>query len=184
MQKLFTYVHASLAAFFLPLGLLYAITGGLYVLDIKGKYVTTDYQVETEQPLPTELSGLLAVAEDELRSRNLDFPTGSARIRKGGTSQYLEWTGTRRDIELHPTTDPNQAVLKVKDTTLHRYFVQLHKAKGGAWFNAFAPVWAVGLIGLLVTGVVLTFYATRYLRTALVASVLGLVAFVLFAWVS
>jgi hypothetical protein len=184
MHKALILIHTALAAFFLPMGLMYAVTGGFYGLGITGNYSIEEYRLELDRSLPSELSGLVALAEDELRSRDLAFPTGNARIRRGGTSYYFEWTGTRRDVELHPTAEPNTAVFKVKDTSPHRFFVQLHKAKGGEWFKLFAATWMVGLVCLFLTGGVMAFVARRHRPVAIVAGTLGLASFLLLAWIS
>lgn len=178
MYKKFVIVHTALAGFFLPMGLMYAITGGLYGLGIKGNYQSEEYALQLAEPLPTELSGLVALAERELRQRDIELPTGNAGVKKGGTSYYFEWTGSRRDVELQPTADPRQAILKVKETTPHRLFVQLHKAKGGTAFKWFAAVWMVGLVSLFITGSVMAYYAKAYRRIALVSGALGIAVFV------
>jgi len=174
-------VHTVLAAFFFPMGLLYAITGGLYSLEITGKYHTVEVPLTLAAPLPVELSALVAMAERELAARSLDPPSGDARVRKGGTSYYFEWTGTARDVEIHPVADAGQALLKIKETTPHRFFVQLHKAKGADAFKYFAAVWMVGLVGLFLTGGMMAFLSKPYRRLATVAATLGLTTFVALA---
>ena len=107
MYKKLVTVHTALAAFFLPMGLMYAITGGLYSIGNKGDYKTTEHKLTLAEPLPNELSGLVAIVEKELASRQIAQPSGGAGVKKGGTSYYLEWTGSSLDVELHSTADPN-----------------------------------------------------------------------------
>jgi hypothetical protein len=42
------------------------------------------------------------------------------------------------DVIIEPTSQPLIAKLKVKNTSWHRQFVQLHKAKGGIPFKVYA----------------------------------------------
>lgn len=184
MHKILTYIHTALAAFFLPMGIMFAITGGLYAIGITGTYKTTEHSVALDAPLSGDLSAFVALAEQELDRLGLGTPTGKAGVKKGGTSYFFEWTGTRRDIEIHPTADPATALLKVKETGWHRFFVQLHKAKGGWGFRVFSTVWMVGLVGLFLTGGVMAFFAKKYRPVALVAGGLGIVVFVVLAVVS
>lgn len=177
-------LHTILAAFFLPMGIMYAITGGLYGLGNKGSYDTTEYKLILDQPTPTELSSLVALAEKELDARGLAYPTGGASVKKAGTSFYLEWTGSHRDVQIAPTQEPNVASLKIKNTDAHRFFVQLHKAKGATVFKWFAGVWMVGLVLLFISGGVMAFMARPYRVVAGVSAVLGLVVFAALAWVS
>lgn len=183
-RKQLIFAHTILAAFFLPMGLMYAVTGGLYGLGVKGDYQTTSQELNLEQPLDGELSTMVALTEAQLARQGIETPSGGASIKKGGTSYYMEWTGSRRDIELHPTADPLVAQFKVKETNPHRFFVQLHKAKGGTLFKWFAALWMVGLIALFVTGGVMAFVAKPYRKAATIAAAAGVGAFVVLAAIS
>jgi len=183
-RKFLTSLHTILASFFLPMGIMYAITGGLYGLDIKGNYQVTEHTLNLDGPLPSDLAGLVTIAQRELASRTIDIPTGSAGVRKVGTSFAFEWSGTRRDIEIAPTSEPTIAKLKIKETDPHRFFVQLHKAKGAAAFKWFAAVWMVGLVLLFITGGVLAMAAKPFRKLAIPSAVLGVVSFVVLAWIS
>jgi hypothetical protein len=83
------------------------------------------------------LSGaeLVALATKELKKQNVEPPSGQAKIKRIGSSFKLEWTGSNIDIVVEPTLQPLIAKLQIKNTSWHRQFVQLHKAKGGALFN-------------------------------------------------
>ncbi|MFN3166942.1 MAG: hypothetical protein ACE37H_07750 [Phycisphaeraceae bacterium] len=183
-RKQLIVTHTVLAAFFLPMGVMYAITGGLYGLGLKGGYDTATTQLRLEDPLDGELSTMVQIAEQELARQGVAVPSGGASIKKGGTSYYLEWTGAVRDVQLHPTDDPLVAEFRVKDTDLQRYFVQLHKAKGGTVFKWFAAVWMVGLVALFVTGGVMAFAAKPYRKLAGVSAIAGCVSFALLALLS
>lgn len=183
-RKQLIYIHTVLAAFFLPMGIMYAITGGLYGLGIKGGYDTAESNLALTQPLDGELSTMVGLAEAELKRLGIDPPSGGASVKKGGTSYFMEWTGSKRDVQLHQTDDPNVALFKVKETGPHRYFVQLHKAKGGTIFRWFAAVWMVGLVALFVTGGVMAFAAKPYRKVAMIAAGSGAGAFVVLAFLS
>ena len=103
MQRGLIVVHVVLATFSLPMGVMDAITGGLDGLGIKGGDETVETSDATEAPVAKELSQLVAIAEEALRDRGLADPTGAAGIKASGTSFHLEWTGTVRDVEVHPT---------------------------------------------------------------------------------
>lgn len=177
MRKSIIILHTVLAAFFLPMGLMYAITGGLYGLGIKGSYAVQEHTIELDSPLTPDLAGLVARVTAELKARSIELPTGSAGVKQGGTSFFLEWTGSNRDVELHPTPDPTRATLKVKQTDLHRRFVQLHKAKGGESFKWFAGVWMVGLVLLFVTGGILAVAAKPFRKLGTLSAVVGSLVF-------
>lgn len=177
MRKSLISLHTLLAAFFLPMGIMYAITGGLYGLGIKGNYDTVEHEIQADAPIAKELSVLVGLAETELAARDIAVPSGSAGIKSGGTSWYFEWTGSRRDVQIHPTADARVATLKVKDTDAHRLFVQLHKAKGGESFKWFAAVWMGGLVLLFLSGGVMALSVKAFRPLAIWSSIAGVVVF-------
>jgi hypothetical protein len=178
-NKLLT-VHLWLAAFFLPIAIMFATTGGLYTISIKGSYVETSRTLQLEQPLAPELSALTRVVEQALDAEGTPHPSGAASVKKAGTSFELEWTGADRDVVLKPAADPLQATLVVKDTTPWRHLVQLHKAKGSDLAKAISVVWAIGLVVILVSGLLMAWNVPVYRRKAITAGALGLVTFGLF----
>jgi hypothetical protein len=178
MRKTLLTVHLALAAFFLPIALMFALTGGLYTLAVKGGYDSTSRAIELAAPLTPELGPLVALVERELAAATIDVPSGSASIKKAGTSFELEWTGVYRDVVLRPTANPLEAELIIKDTGPWRHAVQLHKAKGSDVAKAFSVTWALGLIFVLVSGMAMAWMAPPYRRMAIKASVAGAATFV------
>jgi hypothetical protein len=162
---------------------MFAVTGGLYTVGVKGGYNERTVDVTLGEPLGSELGGLVAAAEKALGAEGLSAPTGAASVRKGGAGAELDWTGANRDISLKPTADPLKAQLTIKDTTPHRRLVQLHKAKGSAVSKAISVVWVFGLLLLFATGMGIAFGAPTYRRTAVIASIVGVVSFVAYVFI-
>ena len=63
MRRTLTTVHLALAAFFFPVALMFAFTGGLYTLDIKSGYAENRQTLALGEPLKPELALLVALAE-------------------------------------------------------------------------------------------------------------------------
>lgn len=178
MRRKLTTLHLALAAFFFPVALMFAFTGGLYTLDIKSGYDETVQAIALEEPLAPDLASLVARVESELRAAGSPVPSGGASVKKAGTSFELEWTGVDRDVILRPTADPLQAQLIVKDTRPWRHFVQLHKAKGSDFAKVISVGWAIGLVMILGSGMVMAWTAPPFRRLAISASAAGLASFV------
>jgi hypothetical protein len=123
-------VHALLAAFILPAAIMFFVTGALYTWGIKGNYDTSTHELHLKKPIQGELDELIALAKKELQKKDLEEPSGHAKIKRIGASFRLEWTGSNMDIIIEPTSQPLIAKLEIKNTGWHRQFVQLHKAKG------------------------------------------------------
>lgn len=176
--------HMLLAAFIFPAIVMFLVTGGFYTWGIKGSYESTVHELSLEEPLAKDAAALQALVETELQRLAIAPPSGAAKVKQGGTSYQLEWTGSNRDVVLEPTTDPAIARLTVKDTSWYRQLVQLHKAKGGQVFKIYAAVLAVSLLLILCTGFTIALQSPRLRKSALGASLVGLVTFLLVAAVS
>lgn len=169
-------LHVALAAFFLPVGVMFLVTGALYTFSFKGSYHSQTHDVQLQQPLEADLAALVTLATQELRARELSLPTGNAGIKKIGPGWQLEWTGANRDVLLAPTADAAVAKLTVKSTTPYRRLVQLHKAKGGLPFKIFAGAWAAGLLALFISGFALAWALPGLRRLALTSLGIGAAA--------
>jgi len=178
MHRLLIRWHMLTAAFLFPAILLFLITGALYTWGAKGDYVTTDYPVTLSAPLSDDVPTMQAIVVKELAARDIVPPTGIASVKPVGDSFQLDWTGSRRDVTLEPGETVTSAKLIVKDTSWHRFFVQLHKAKGGVPFKIYAVILALGLFFLVASGLIVALKVPNMRRGALVASVVGLAAFV------
>lgn len=180
MRRNLTILHLLLAAFFFPVALMFAFTGGLYTLAIKGGYEEVLQPVVVDEALKPELAALVSLAERELQAAGLAVPSGGASVKKAGTSFELEWTGVDRDVVLRPTADPLRAELIIKNTGPWRHLVQLHKAKGSVVAKGISVAWAVGLVVILGSGLVMAWTAPPFRSLALRASGAGLATFVVY----
>lgn len=180
MQRTLTTIHLLLAAFFLPIAVMFALTGALYTVSIKGSYVESSRTLELSEPLTPQLGSLTRVVEKALEAEGVASPSGAASVKKSGTSFELEWTGAARDVLLKPTADPLRATLIVKETTPWRHLVQLHKAKGSDVAKAISVLWAAGLVVILFSGLLMAWKVPAYRRKAIAAGSAGLLTFVLY----
>lgn len=178
MHRLLIRWHMLVAAFLFPAILLYLLTGALYTWGAKGDYVTTDHVVTLSAPLTEDKAAMQALVVKELAARNLVPPTGAASVKPVGDSFQIDWTGSNRDVTLEPGANAGTAKLIVKDTGWHRFFVQLHKAKGGTPFKVYAVVVALGLFFLVTSGLIVALKAPAMRRGAMIGSAVGLAAFV------
>jgi hypothetical protein len=168
-----------LAAFIFPVALMFLITGSMYTWGIKGSYNVQPTFIELESPLIAETDQLAAVAKAELDKQSIPYPSGTPKIKKGGTSFHLEWSGSARDVVLHPTEDLLTAKLVVKETTWYRNLVQLHKAKGGQPFKVYAAILAASLFLILFSGFLMAWLIPKYRKQVAVASLGGVITFLL-----
>lgn len=172
-------LHVLIAVFILPVTILFFVTGAFYTWGVKGGYEVSVQSLPLKQPLQNNLNTLVKVVKDELKNQDISLPTGKAKIKKIGQSFQLEWTGSDKDIVLEPTVNPLIAQLKIKETSWHRHFVQLHKAKGGIAFKVYATILAFGLLFLLISGFIMAWQLPKLRKLTWVSTLLGLVFFIL-----
>jgi hypothetical protein len=178
-RLLLTKIHLWLAALLFPAMLMFLATGALYTWGISGRTVDTRREVTLSAPLdPANEAALRTLALAELEAAGLDVPTGTSRVRKTGTGYAFEWTGARRDVTVEPTADPLVAKVTIKEASLHRLMVQLHKAKAGTAFKVYATVLAVALFLLVATGLVIGLRTPPLRRMAIWGGTTGLLVFV------
>jgi hypothetical protein len=167
-----------LAAFVLPVAIMFLVTGGLYTWGQKGSYVSETVELPLAEPLAANDTVLTDLVMQALNERGLDAPSGGAKVKKAGTSFLFEWTGADLDVVLEPTSDPLVAKLKIKDTTWYRHLVQLHKAKGGTLFKYLAAFFAISLLLILMSGALMAMQLPKYRGQALFAMAGGFVVFI------
>ena len=170
-------IHMLLAAFMFPVALMFLVTGGLYTWEFKGSYVTPSELIELTEPLVNDAGALTSIVQAALDERGAAYPSGSGKVKAGGTSFKFEWTGAARDVELEPTAEPLVARLTIKETTWYRNLVQLHKAKGGQLFKVYAAGLAVSLFLILLSGFIMAWQVPRFRAQTAVVSTCGVVLF-------
>ena len=170
--------HAVLAAFILPVAIMFFVTGALYTWGVKGSYDTTTHKLHLQNPIQNDLTTLVELTKKELEKQNIPTPSGQAKIKTIGTSFMLEWTGSGVDINLESTSQPLIANLKIKNTSWYRQFVQLHKAKGGTPFKVYAAVFAASLLLLLITGFIMAWQTPKLRKLTLISASVGIAAFI------
>ena len=147
MRSLWIKIHLYVAAFFLPMLLAMAVSGGLYLLGVKGSVDST----------PVSLSATKALFAD---SRTLDRDVGELLNANGIAHdfEYIKVSGNK--VITRPTStnyyefiiheDEAQATLNRPD--LIKSLVELHKGHGPLFFKDLQKLMALGLLIVLLGG--------------------------------
>ena len=177
-------IHALLAAFILPVAVMFAITGSLYTWGIKGSYTSDVYNIELNEPLSDDIAALTKLAESELKALNISAPEGKPKLKTFGSHFLLEWTGSSKDLVLEPSDkdidNKKLARLTIKHTSWYRNLVQLHKAKGGTAFKIYAVIFATALGILLVSGFIMAWQTPRLKAATITSALIGIISFTAF----
>jgi hypothetical protein len=173
-------IHALLAAFILPVAVMFAITGSMYTWGIKGSYSSDVYNIELNQPLTADVAALTKLAESELKAIDISAPEGKPKLKTYGNHFLLEWTGSSKDLILEPSDNKQLARLTIKHTSWYRNLVQLHKAKGGTAFKVYAAIFATVLGILLISGFIMAWQTPRLKAATMASCLLGIISFIAF----
>ncbi|MGF1572071.1 MAG: hypothetical protein ACFCU1_03290 [Sumerlaeia bacterium] len=182
MRKKLIAFHVLLASFFAPIALMFLLTGALYTVQLKGTYKISTREVVVEQPVADELSAFVALVEKELGST--PAPSGSVSLKGSGSSAELNWGGANREVLLTATSNPLVYEMTVRDTTIHRRMVNLHKAKGSTFSKGISILWSVGLFGMFASGFAMAWSVEKYRKLAAIATVSGLLTFLIYVYIA
>lgn len=174
-RKLLVTLHLYLAAFFAPAALLVAISGGLYLVGIKGTveqeaiYTSSNTTIDSKSAsLHANVAALLVDAGVE--SYNFEY------VKVSGENLY-----TRPTSSNHYIIKSNREGVEVIHArpNLQSRIMELHKGHGPAAFKTFQKVFAIGLMFIILSGLWLGISAARLRRTTLLTAAAGTAAFIL-----
>ncbi|MEP6392890.1 MAG: PepSY domain-containing protein [Alteripontixanthobacter sp.] len=178
MNRVFlTKLHLILAAFMFPAVLMFLLTGALYTWGNKGEWHEEIVQVSAPMENADE-AALREIALAQLAQRGLPEPSGAASVSGEGSDLALAWTGARTDIKVAATDDPSVAEVTINQASLHRWLVQLHKAKGSVFFKIYATFLAISLFILVLSGLIMGLQVPALRRLTWRRSGAGLAAFI------
>jgi uncharacterized iron-regulated membrane protein len=171
-RKTLITIHLYLAAFFAPMVFLVAISGGLYLLDIKGGVaretvvgpVASSFDPKSET-LKQDVDAVLAEAGIEF-----DYEY----LRAGSSSVVTRPTSKRHYV--FSVADGQLSVVR-QDPTFQKRMIELHKGHGPQWFKTFQKVFALGLFVIVFSGLWLGLTSPPMKRKTLITSVSGLAVF-------
>ena len=177
-RNFLTTLHLCVAAFLAPVVVLMAISGGLYLLGIKGKV--------TEIPVPLASDASLDLAAPDLEAAVRQF------LAETGVEHRFEYVKrengtliTRPTSRVHYVIHVGQDGIRLtrNEPNLQKRLIELHKGHGPTAFKTLQKVMAAGLLVVVSTGFWLGLSAAG-LRTRMAAiSGAGMLLFLVLAFV-
>lgn len=172
MRRKLIYLHLVLAGVMAPAFLLLAVSGGLYLVGIKGS------TADTAVALPAD-----AVLD-------FDSPDLDARVRallqRGGIEHDFEYIRNRGSrIELRPTSrtylslaqTPDGLRAMRHDPDLQKSLIELHKGHGPQLFKLYQKIVALVLLGVVFGGVAVGLMSRVYRRPTQISLLVGTAVF-------
>ena len=172
-RRLFITIHLYLSSFFAAAVLLVAVSGGLYLVGVKGEMAETVVaslpkagRGSLEALNKADMQALLADAGVE----NFDFEY----VRQSGKRAYTR--PTSRTHYLVDATGPTVDIVK-REPDLQSRMIELHKGHGPTVFKTFQKVFALGMVFIILSGLWLGLTAPRLVRNTTISFGAGLALF-------
>jgi PepSY-associated TM region len=168
-------LHAILACFFMPMALLYFLSGALYSFDIKGNVDKQVYTVALNRPFAPDLAQLSESVTMALVEHKLSLPKGNPVIRKRRGAYEYHWGDLKRTVVVQPTDDLLKVQLTYRQRSPLTQLMRVHRAEAGSLIKTLSLGMVVALIFILGSGVFLAVGMPKLRRTALLALGAGFV---------
>lgn len=169
-RMLWMKLHAYFACFFLPITLVYIVTGMLYFFDIKGeKKSEVEYFFTLEQPWPEDKVIAKKIVEDYLvGEKYVELPE----------DYYLwegkhDWYGHEREVLLKPTDKEGVVEIHITEHDLLMQLLIVHKGFAGTFFKIFSIMFGLSLTFSVISGVVITLQLPQLKKTSMLSIIAG-----------
>ena len=177
-RKLLINLHLYAAAFFTPVLLLMAITGGLYLFGEKGHFESeTIYQGKIES-FDFESKDLEGPVNKFIVEQKLDIQVDYLK-----TGKNVVYTRPFSKPHLIFQKQDNEVKVSIRTPNLTASLIELHKGHGPSIFKTFQKITAIGLLFVLLSGLYLGLSSPNLKNKTIVVSLSGLALFLIFAFV-
>ncbi|MBZ7986361.1 PepSY-associated TM helix domain-containing protein [Campylobacter sp. Cr9] len=167
-NKTWMKIHLYLSLFFLPMALIYAVTGAFYIFGFKVNAGASVVSMKLNENINKE--NARDVMLKLIKENNLKIPDNT-ELRFNKNTYVL---GNIKNAYFIRVID-NKAEFLAYDRSIYGVLLLLHKAHGGVWFNVLAVGFAVALVIFYISGLFLTAFCKRDKKGALISTILGIV---------
>ncbi|MFC7291441.1 hypothetical protein [Hirschia litorea] len=177
LRKILVQIHLYCAAFLTPAFLLVAVTGGLYLLGVKGSTTTSPLALPAGAVLNSDSPTLEQDVADLLKAAGSDHKFDYVKNR----GNVLQTRPTSREYVQFNISEDGVTANSVKPD-LQYSLMELHKGHGPTLFRSYQILAAIALFIVVVGGFFVGLLAPAYRKTTIIATGLGAVSFALLAF--
>lgn len=175
-RKFLVQAHIVLAGIFAPLLILIPLSGGLYLLGIKGDMKQT-LSFQIEESLPENEKELRAFFEDQFSKNNILFTFEKIKISGNSyifrPSNHTHYMAVKKDEGFD---------VFLMEPSLVKSLVEVHKGHGPSKLKTLQTFFGVGLLLLTVSGFILALTVSPYRRVIGISTVIGCLLFLMGAF--
>ena len=178
-RKYLILAHLWLAGLMAPAFALHAISGGLYLMNIKGEASTERVALPAGAALDFESATLEADVRALLKTANLTHDFEYIRNR-GSVIQLRPPSRTYLEFKQSPQ---GLSAARVKPDTV-RSMMELHKGHGPQIFKSYQKLVALLLLAVVLGGILVGLMSKAYRRQTTIAVVVGIAVFVFVGFIA
>jgi hypothetical protein len=171
-RRLLVSIHLYLAAFFAPMVLIMAVSGGLYLLGEKGQMQSEEVGFVTGLKLDAESPSLSDDVQAALLGLGVDT---SFEYVKAKGKEFSTRPSSREHYQLSQRADG--VAVSVVSPSLQAAVMELHKGHGPSWYKRFETAFALGLIFIMISGLYLGLMSKAYRGKTMALSAAGAIIF-------
>lgn len=169
IRLLWMKLHAYFSCFFLPLTLVYIVSGVLYMLDVKGEVKQEyRYEVALAQWPKTETEAANIVTSLLAKHQHLALPEEYSK-RGGGHN----WYGQKQHVGLKLNKETQSAQLLIEEYDFWRQMLMIHKSHAGLAFWILGILFGISLTFSLISGVVISLQLPQLKKQSMVMLAAG-----------
>ncbi len=173
-------IHLYLASILTPVLIIMAVSGGLYLLGIKGNVESKVVYTGDISEFNVKASDLKSEYEQFLLKQNIHFSFDY--VKKAGNNYFTRPTSKEHYIlQVKNQSGKKNIELIHRQPDLVKSLIELHKGHGPSLFKTFQKVVAVGLLVVLITGFLLGLTSPKLKKLTIILSTVGTLLFLLLA---
>ena len=176
--KIFKQIHIYTSIFFLPMALLFAITGAFYILGYNQDHGMQKERYEILHNKPIE--NLKDFILNFLKENQLPLPKDTSITEN---SKYGVIMGSPKYF-ISIEQKPKKLVLQTNTRSFYGNLVMLHKGKVGVLFQAFNIIFAAALFLFYFSGLVMTSWCKKIRKGVIISLILGISITTTLAYIS
>ncbi|MET1254117.1 PepSY domain-containing protein [Aliikangiella maris] len=175
-RKLLISIHLYLAAFFSPVILVIAVSGGLYLLDIKGGTEKEVVYSQVDTQFDIKADNIESQVQQFFQRNTIDYEFDYI---KGGGNRYFTRPTSKPFYVFEQQGDQLEVTRHTPDFVYH--IIELHKGHGPSLFRNYQKLVALGLVFILLTGFYLGISSPMLKQKTWVISAVGLITMIALA---
>lgn len=165
--------HMLVAAFFMPLMLLMPLSGGLYLWGEKGSQEKEEVFMIND-PVPAEESQMKLFFEGQFVKNKIEYRFEYIKV---NGADYI-FRPTNKIHYMATLENDTLKMYKVNSSWVKR-IIEMHKGHGPRWLRNFAMIFALALLLVSISGVVLGLLVPKYRWSVMMAMIGGAIVIAL-----